>query len=138
MSNDIEARVAALEETVRQMQALAKGERGEPGKDGRDGRDGKTLSPARLIAALRNVGSGGARGSTLVNFDPHITVMPADVHVKTPDVHVSAPEIHVAAPNVHVEPQVEARVRSSRTITKHKRDATGEIIESVAEHIGDA
>lgn len=35
------ARVEAIEQSQRQMKALAKGDRGDDGRDGRDGKDGK-------------------------------------------------------------------------------------------------
>lgn len=94
-------RVDALEATVRNMKALAKGDPGRDGKDGRDGRDGKSVSAKHVVSAIRAAGSG--HRAPHVNLDAHIQIPPGGFVMRAPDVHVSAPQVHVAAPEVHLE-----------------------------------
>lgn len=82
----MELRLAALEETVATMKALAKGDPGLDGKDGRDGRDGATPS-ARAIA------------SAFLNMMPKADSRPISIE---PAVVVHQPALEVAPPNVFV------------------------------------
>jgi HK97 family phage portal protein len=90
---------------------------------------------------------------------PTVNVSPPTVHVAAPLVNVAAPAVHVdvAAPNVTLEavmpaaeapvvnvsvpeqpaPVVHVKTHSKRTITKHKRDKRGELIESETLHLDD-
>ena len=127
---DLEARVAELEATVRDMQALAKGEPGRDGKDGRDGRDGKSIRLARLMMAVRN--ALGPQRAPSVHVDSHVQVQPAPVAVQ------AAGDVHLPALQslVHVSPIVHAQMQPYQTRTKFERDERGELIESTTKHEG--
>ena len=119
---ELEARMAALEA----RQELAKGDPGRDGKDGRDGRDGRSISLARLMLAVRN--ALGPQRAPSVHLDSHISVQPAPVAVQ------AAGAVNLPQTLVHVAPVVEARMQPYETVTKHRRDESGELIESVTKH----
>lgn len=108
----LEARIADLEQTIRSMKALAKGEPGRDGKDGRDGRDGLDARPVnikKIIAAVR----GYITPEKPLNLNlhallrPEITLSP-ELNVPAPNINFSPvmPEIKAPDVNVSVKPDV--------------------------------
>lgn len=79
----LETRVAELEQTIRDLKALAKGDPGRDGKDGRDGRDGKSLQPRQIVAMLRDIVPTHSASSVIVQpATPQIVVQASEVSLE--------------------------------------------------------
>jgi len=53
----LESKVKSLDETIRQMKALARGPKGEDGRDGKDGKDGRDGKVIKLQSPMGTVRS---------------------------------------------------------------------------------
>jgi len=103
-----------LEQTVRTMKALARGEKGDDGRDGKDGKDGRDGKVVRSA-------EGGMTPSMIFSEGCIRIEVPVTINVPERDVTVNAP-VSVPAPAVTV---VNSHPAASKQLIE--RDAHGEI-----------
>jgi hypothetical protein len=122
----LEARVAELEQTIRDLKALAKG---DAGRDGRDGRDGKSLNPRQIVAMLRDIVPTYQASSVIVQpAAPQIVVQASEVSLKAT---LPAP---VVENHVHVDGVMDMAKATRDAVQmlgrpmRAVRDATGHVI----------